>query len=144
MSSFELSEREERYCLWLATPRADRKPATMQELADELGIHVSQLYRWRKRKNIRDRVMDIVDDAVGGFERVQQVLEQVYQDATVGATGADRARAQTIFLKYAGVLVDRQEKKVTTTESSEVQGQSDEEIEAELATLRGTNASSGS
>lgn len=135
MSSFELSEREERFCEWLACPKGQRRPATLVLLAEELGVHVSQLYRWRRRPNVRDRVMDLVEDAVGGFERVQDILNKVYED---GMTG--NSKAQEMFLKYAGVLVDRKDSTVKIHESSDTSDRSVEELERELEELRRANS----
>ena len=132
MSSFDLSDREERYCEWLATPKGQRQPATLAALADELEVHVSQLYRWRKRTNVRERVMDLVDDNVGGFERVQDVLNKMYENAMQDNQSSVKDREN--FLRYAGVLVERRQ--VTTVETSEAADRSDQEILDELAQLR--------
>jgi len=129
MADVELTEREERFAVWSATPRGDRRPETLAQLADELDIHVSQLYRWRRRPKIRERILDIVDEAVGGPERVAQILEKVAQQALSGL-----AKQQEIFLKYAGVLVERKE--VKQVEADEISEMSDEDVQRERDKLR--------
>lgn len=129
MSSFELSEREERFAEWEATPRAHRNPPLLKDLAAELGVDVSQLHRWRRRPNVRERMMELVDDAVGGPDRVAEVLEAVRGRALGGST-----RDAELFLRYAGVLVERKE--VKHFEGDEIAQLTDEQIREELAELR--------
>jgi hypothetical protein len=76
--------------------------------------------------------MDLIDDAVGGFERVQDVLNKMYERAMSDDQGSVKDREN--FLKYAGVLIDRRQ--INTVEPSEVTDKSDQEIEDELAALR--------
>lgn len=125
----ELSDREERYALWMATPRADRRPQTLVDLADELDVHVSQLYRWRRRPAVRARALEIVDAAVGGAERVAQVLEAVFTSAINGSV-----KDRELFLKYAGVLVDRRE--VKQVEPDEIAEMDDEALHRELESYK--------
>lgn len=134
MSSFELEEREERFAEWLACPKGKRQPATMALMADSLDVHVSQLYRWKRRANVKERVMELVDEAVGGFDRVGEVLDKVFQDALAGNT-----KAQELVFKYAGLLVERRQV-TTTVDPEEASERTDEQIEDELAKLRAKRA----
>lgn len=130
MSAFEISEREERLANWLATPRKDRRPGSLQELADELEVHVSQLYRWKRRANLQQRVREIVDDAVGGPERIRAVVERLFEDAMV--PGA--VNSQKLVLQYAGFLQDRRER--TTPDKDDISEMDDEALAEARAQLK--------
>ena len=44
---------------WLATPRPEREPATREALAEELGIHVSTLWRWAQQPGFLEEVNEL-------------------------------------------------------------------------------------
>lgn len=119
----DLTPNQERFAAWLATPQVDRKPRRFEDLATELGVSQPTLYRWRQRPEVRQRAQEIVDEAVGGPERVRMVLDVIVEQALQG-----QAKQQELFLKYAGLLVDRRvtEKVVSYTDIEEL---SDEELQ---------------
>ncbi len=119
----DLTPNQERFAAWLATPQVDRKPRRFEDLAAELGVSQPTLYRWRKNPDVKARASEIVDEAVGGPERVRQILDVIVEQALAG-----QAKQQELFLKYAGLLVDRRvtEKVVTHQEIEEL---SDEELQ---------------
>ena len=122
----DLTPNQERFAEWLATPLQERKPRRFEDLAVELGVSQPTLYRWRKRADMRMRAQEIVDEAVGGPERVRMVLEKIAEQAMAGS-----AKQQELFLRYAGLLVDRRvTEKVITLDTEEL---SDEELEAAWA-----------
>lgn len=120
----ELTPAQERFAEWLATPRGQRRPERFEDLAIQLNVSQPTLYRWRKRADIRARAQEIVDEAVGGPERVRQVLDKIVEQALQGA-----AKQQELFLRYAGMLVDR---RVTVRENVnvDVEDMTDEELAA--------------
>jgi hypothetical protein len=120
----ELTPKQEKFAAWLATPQSERRPATYDLMAKELGVVHTTLYRWRQNPRVKDRAQQIVDEAVGGPERVRMVLDRIYDQALEGSS-----RQQELFLKYAGLLVDR--KHVETVTYEEADGLTDEEIERE-------------
>jgi transposase-like protein len=118
----DLTPAQERFAEWLATPLGDRKPRRFEDFASELGVSQPTLYRWRKRPDVRARAQEIVDEAVGGPERVRMVLEKIAEQAMAGS-----AKQQELFLRYAGLLVDRRvTEKIVTLDTEEM---SDEELE---------------
>jgi len=120
----DLTPAQERFAEWLATPVGDRKPRRFEDFAEELGVSQPTLYRWRKRPDVRARAQEIVDEAVGGPERVRMVLEKIAEQAMAGS-----AKQQELFLRYAGLLVDRRvtERINLNVDTEEL---TDEEIEA--------------
>jgi len=120
----ELTPAQERFAEWIATPRGVRNPEKFEELSKVLGVSQPTLSRWRKRPDIRARAKEIVDEAVGGPERVRMVLDKIVDQALAG-----QAKQQELFLRYAGMLVDRRvtERVMTYTDVEEL---SDEELEA--------------
>lgn len=120
----ELTPAQERFAEWMATPLKARRPATYDEIGAELHVSVATLYRWRKRPDVKARAQEIVDEAVGGPERVRMVLEKIAEQALAG-----QAKQQELFLRYAGMLVDRRvTEKINTY--VDVEEMSDEELEA--------------
>jgi transposase-like protein len=119
----DLTPNQERFAEWLATPRGQRKPERFEDFAEELGVSQPTLYRWRKRPDVRARAQEIVDEAVGGPERVRMILDKISEQALAGA-----AKQQELFLRYAGLLVDRRvtERINTYADTEEL---TDEEIE---------------
>jgi len=43
----------QRFTEWLSTPKEERVPPTQVELAKELGVHETQLSRWRKELDLQ-------------------------------------------------------------------------------------------
>jgi len=120
----DLTPAQERFAEWLATPVADRKPRRFEDFSVELGVSQPTLYRWRKRADVRARAQEIVDEAVGGPERVRMVLEKISEQALAGA-----AKQQELYLRYAGMLVDRRVvEKINTYQ--DIEELTDEEVEA--------------
>jgi len=120
----DLTPAQERFAEWLATPLQERKPRRFEDFAEELGVSQPTLYRWRKRPDVRARAQEIVDEAVGGPERVRMVLEKIADQAMAGS-----AKQQELFLRYAGLLVDRRvTEKINTY--ADVEELTDEEVEA--------------
>lgn len=127
----ELTPQQERFAAWIATPKGERNPERFEDLAKALNVSQPTLYRWRQRPDIRARAQEIVDEAVGGPERVRMVLEKITEQAMMG-----QAKQQELFLRYAGMLVDR---RVTVKEvvNVDVEDMTDEELEAAWAAEQG-------
>ena len=121
----DLTPTQEKFAEWMATPVGDRRPPTYELFAKQYGVSQPTLYRWRKNPNVKARANEIVDEAVGGPERIRMILDKIVEQALQG-----QAKQQELFLKYAGLLVDRRftEKVNVLTDVEEL---SDEELQAE-------------
>jgi len=120
MTTDDLTPAQESYAEWLATPESGR--LNLRAFAPTIGVSHMTLYRWRKQQNIIDRANEIVDENVGGPDRVRQVVDRIYAQAMEG-----NSKQQELYLKYAGRLTDR--KVVETYTLDDVEELSDEELQ---------------
>lgn len=120
----ELTPDQERFAEWLATPKPYRNPATEKDFAASIGVHWQTIYRWKHLVSVQDRVHEIVMEAVGGMDRVRQVVDKVFADAMDGST-----KDKELFLKFSGMMVDRRSVEKINLDYDEM---SDEELDAEI------------
>ena len=59
------SARQLKFIEWLATTKYNRKPATQELLADELGLNRKTLTRWKKIPELQEAVLQRARDMLG-------------------------------------------------------------------------------
>jgi hypothetical protein len=130
--SASLNDQEQTFVLWHATPKGSREPTNFKELCKSLHISQATGYRWLKRPNIQASIDSMVKEAVGGPDRIMALVDSLYAVATSDAK--DRVNAATLFMRYAGVLVD----KITVNPSAgtDIEQMSDEELGAALEEMQ--------
>lgn len=119
-----LTPDQERFAEWLATPKPARKPGTEKAFAASIGVTAMTCYRWRQLTSVQDRVEELVYEAVGGMDRVRQVVDKVFDDAMKGSV-----KDKELFLKFSGVIVDRRKVERVNLDYEEM---TDEELDAEI------------
>jgi len=80
-----------RYADWLATPESQRRPATQQLLAKELGVARSTLSSWSTLPLIRSIVSDWRNTYKGQFS---SVMDAMFRRARNGNVAAARLLAE--------------------------------------------------
>jgi len=103
-----------KFAEWLSLPEEEREPKTIRALAEQLGKAESTLWLWKAQLTKLD------DDEVDRFKR------KLYRDAMKpNATGKDKE----LYARMKGLLVDKQETKVTLELSADERAR--RELEAE-------------
>jgi hypothetical protein len=122
--SGELTPEQERFAEWLATPKPARRPQFEKEMAAQLGVSSVTTRRWKTLTSVRERVEELVYEAVGGLDRVRMVVDKVFEDAMSGSV-----KDKQLFLQFAGVLVNRSQVETANVDYAEM---TDEELDAEI------------
>jgi hypothetical protein len=88
---------------WLATPTPARKPATLQLLAKELGLHFTTLSRWQRVENCyRDIRERIKKELRSDLPNVLYALKnRIYKDGS--------AKEIKLFLQWVDDFVEKHE-----------------------------------
>lgn len=77
-SSKRVSEKQLRYAAWKATPEPYRRPATVNELADLLGVTRMTLYRWGLDPKVQHAMRWMVLNNAGDPLRVSRAIETLF------------------------------------------------------------------
>lgn len=91
---------------WLALPKQDRKPETVELLAEQLGINAVTLYRWKKQDGFQDAVNTLARTTVGA--RLPEVYGALLREAEKGSFQHIK-----LTLELSGDYVERSETKIT-------------------------------
>ncbi len=89
---------------WLATPKSCRNPATLEKLAEDLGVNSSTVRRWRTKFGLDEMASEIARGRL--FEHLPDVLASLAEKAVSGSYAH-----QKLFLEVA----DGQEQKISVT-----------------------------
>ena len=79
-----LTEQQTSYLDWLVTAPSERRPATKQAFADQLGVDVTTLRRWEKKDGFRTEWEARSRTTQGSPERTQSVLDTLHAKALDG------------------------------------------------------------
>lgn len=82
----ELTKEQAQYIDWLCTAPSERDPRTKGAMAGHLGVDITTLRRWEKRKHFREEWQKRVDEIQGSPERTLAVLDVLYKKALDGDT----------------------------------------------------------
>lgn len=83
---------------WLTTPPAEREPDSQNKIAIELGVTPRTIRDWKANPSFRALWEKQAKDIIGDPERVQMVLEKMYQHCLDDAS-AKQAKAWDLYLK---------------------------------------------
>ena len=78
-----LTPEQMRVVAWLATPVKNREPRTQAELANEIGVKVATISRWRERLNLDDWASN--EARKGLFLHLPEVYEVLAEKAKSGS-----------------------------------------------------------
>lgn len=91
---------------WIATPKQDRKPETMELLADELGVNAATMWRWKKLDGFQDAVNALARASVGN--RLPEVYGALLREAEKGSYQHIK-----LTLELSGDYIERNETKIS-------------------------------
>jgi hypothetical protein len=113
---------------WLTTPKSERRPATTEGLARELGCSVGILYAWQKKPDFRAAWELRAQDVVGTPDRARAVLDTLFVAATDPKNRA-QVQAAKLYLEATNQIRPPQ-LEVTVKKPSDL---TDDELNALLA-----------
>lgn len=93
---------------WLATPKQDRKPETIELLAERLDVNAATLHRWKKQDGFQDAVNALTRSEVSA--RLPEVYGALLREAEKGSFQHIK-----LVLELSGDYVEKNETKVTVT-----------------------------
>lgn len=111
--------RKQRYLDWLCTIKDDRDPPTQYEIAEELGCSTQTLLTWRKDAEFLEEWNRRYRMTVGSPERMQLVLERLFETATDRTDPRQVAAAKEYRMAIEGVAPQRVDVNVNTREISD-------------------------
>lgn len=95
----------------------------LQQIADELGINQSTLWRWRRDENFQKAVTDL------SYSCLKDELPKVFKSLANKAINGN-VKAIELMLKYAGDYVEKIETKVSG--DLDLGGMSDAELDRQI------------
>jgi len=96
---------------------------TLQEIADELGINQSTLWRWRRDENFQKAVTELA------YSCLKDELPNLFKSLASKAIDGN-VKAMELMLKYAGNYVEKIETKVSG--DLDLGGVSDAELDRQI------------
>lgn len=125
--------RHQRFVDWLTTPKSERQPAMLKDLASELGVSDRTLRDWKERPAIRAVWEEQAKKVVGSPERAQDVLEAMYARA-VDSTDPKQVQAAKLYLEAIEAI---KPPTVEVRSVSDLAKVSDDELQAMIAATAG-------
>ena len=96
-----------RYIEWLNTPKMMRSPQTKGELAAELDVYPKTLYNWENDREFREvwrgQATDVLEEHFGDEDKVQVVLDSLYESARDSRSPRHVAAAK-LYLETIGAI----------------------------------------
>jgi len=113
---------------WMVTPRWERPKewGSQAAWARAHGVAAETVSQWKRHPRVKKAVQERCDELNLSPERIQDVMNAVYDAATKGDM-----KAATLFLQHADKLAPQR----TVIEDRRVSTLSDEELRAELAAV---------
>lgn len=96
---------------------------TLQQIADELGINQSTLWRWRRDENFQKAVTELA------YSYLKDELPKLFKSLASKAIDGN-VKAMELMLKYAGNYVEKIETKVSG--DLDLGGMSDAELDRQI------------
>ena len=85
-NTIQLTQDQQQYIDWLCTAPSEREPRTKAAMSSKLGVDITTLRRWEKRRHFREEWQKRVDEIQGSPERTLAVLDVLYKKALDGDT----------------------------------------------------------
>lgn len=105
--------RKQRFLEWLCTIKEDRDPPLQKDLAEELSVAPGTLVTWRNDPDFLEEWHRRYRKTVGSPERMQLVLERLFETATDRTDPRQVAAAKEYRMAVEGVAPTRFELNVT-------------------------------
>src|SRR5262252_7770832 len=105
--------RKQRFLEWLCTIKEDRDPSTQKELAEQLDVSPTTLTAWRNDAEFLEEWHRRYRKTVGSPERMQLVLERLFETATDRTDPRQVAAAKEYRMAVEGVAPQRVDINVT-------------------------------
>jgi hypothetical protein len=105
--------RKQRFLEWLCTIKEDRDPPLQKDLAEELSVVPGTLQTWRNDPDFLEEWHRRYRKTVGSPERMQLVLERLFETATDRTDPRQVAAAKEYRMAVEGVAPTRFELNVT-------------------------------
>lgn len=121
--------RHQRFVDWLTTPKGERQPKLLRDLASELGVADRTLRDWKEKPAIRAVWEEQAKKVVGSPERAQDVLEAMFARA-VDASDPKQVQAAKLYLEAIEAI---KPPTVEVRSVSELAKVSDDELQAMIA-----------
>lgn len=99
------SVKQGKFIEWLATPRQDREPSTVELLAERLDVNPATLWRWKKLDGFQDAVNELARNSV--HSRLPEVYGALLREAEKGSFQHIK-----LTLELSGDYVERSEQKI--------------------------------
>jgi AcrR family transcriptional regulator len=96
---------------------------SLQEIADELGINQSTLWRWRRKEDFQKAVTELA------YSCLKDELPRLFKSLADKAIGGN-VKAMELMLKYAGNYVEKIETRVSG--DLDLGGMSDAELDRQI------------
>jgi transcriptional regulator with XRE-family HTH domain len=96
---------------------------TLQEIADQLGINQSTLWRWRRNEDFQKAVTELA------YSCLKDELPNLFK-SLAGKAISGNVKAMELMLKYAGNYVEKIETKVSG--DLDLGGMSDAELDRQI------------
>lgn len=96
---------------------------SLQQIADEVGVNQSTLWRWRRDENFQKAVTELA------YSYLKDELPSLFKSLASKAIGGN-VKAMELMLKYAGNYVEKIETKVSG--DLDLGGMSDDELDRQI------------
>ena len=121
--------RKMRFIEWLCTPPTKREPRTQELLAEEIGVKVRSLIKWKTDEDFRKVWQDRSLKVVGNPDRAKEVLDSLFLVAR-NHNARNHVPAAKLYLEAIDAIKPKQ---INVQVSHDASKLSDDELDALIA-----------